>query len=399
MIGPGLYVHVPFCRRRCRYCSFDAEAGREAEIGRYMAAAVREAKRRLAGLPWAPLASVFFGGGTPSLLAPDHVAAVLNAVRLKPGLREDAEVTLEANPSSVDAHGLAAYRRAGVNRLSIGMQSFDDEDLRWLGRLHTAAEGRQAFALARSAGFQRINLDLMYGLPESSRAAWDRTLETAIALEAEHVSMYALTVEPGTPLAWDIERGMVHSAEEEAVAAAYEHGVRRLADAGYARYEVSNFARPGCRCRHNWACWLGGEYLGVGASAHSFIGGSRSWNGSDVDGYVAAMESGRSFQAGGEIIEGSTALRERVWLQLRTRVGIALAPGEIDRLRRSHRLKALVDAGFLRPPGARLKLGGRGWLVADALAVEITELLEREGAASGSEGAGACFMESFRCRA
>lgn len=262
----ALYVHIPWCVRKCPYCDFNSHARDEAlPEPEYLAALLRDLDASQPAAAGRPLASIFIGGGTPSLLQPATIGALLDGIASRLGLAPDIEVTLEANPGTVEQSRFSGYRAAGVNRLSLGVQSLDDRALHALGRIHDAAEARLAVAAARRAGFDNLNLDLMFGLPEQSlRAALD-DLEAAFALEPEHLSWYQLTLEPNTPFAhappplpgddilWDM-----HAA-----------GLERIADAGYGRYEVSAFARPGRRCRHNLNYWTFGDYLGIGAGAHA----------------------------------------------------------------------------------------------------------------------------------
>jgi len=379
----GLYVHVPFCSGRCRYCGFYAEVGREGDLDRYIDAVVAELRQRTSALGWEPLASVFIGGGTPSLLSPAHVERVLAEVRRSPGLREDAEVTLEANPGSSGIARLAGYRSSGVNRLSLGVQSFDAETLRWLGRRHTVEDALRACAAARDAGFGVVSLDLLAAVPGMPACAWERTLATALRLRPEHVSVYCLSVEPGTALAAQVDSGAVAAPDEEAQARAYELGCARLSAAGYEHYEISNFAVPGHRCRHNWACWRGQEYLGVGAAAHSSIGAVRSWNYRSLDRYLASIEQGRTAQAGQEQLSPAVRRQERLWLELRTCDGAVLTAAEAQALETHPRLRSLMEAGVLRWRGGRLQVDGAGWLLADALAIEAMDLVEGRRAAPG----------------
>ncbi len=261
-----LYVHVPWCVRKCPYCDFNSHPLRGGGLPEreYLGAVLEDLAEEAAGAGGRSLKTVFFGGGTPSLLAPETVARVLEAARLDPGIRPDAEVTLEANPGTVDRGRLTELRAAGVNRLSIGVQSFDDGLLARVGRIHSGREARAAVEAARVAGFENLNLDLMYGLPGQTVALALADVETAVGLGPEHVSHYQLTLEPGT---------LFHSAppplpDDEQVAAVESACRARLADAGYRRYEISAFARPGMECRHNLGYWTFGDYLAVGPGAH-----------------------------------------------------------------------------------------------------------------------------------
>lgn len=394
MKGCGLYVHVPFCLRRCPYCAFAAEAGREEAIPAYVEAVVSELLRRGANWTKGPVATVFFGGGTPSLLTPAQVGAILTAARRKPGIDAGAEITLEANPGTVDTARLAGYRCAGVNRLSVGVQSFDDCALRWLGRTHSVADAENAYRAGREAGFDNINLDLMFGIPGMRSSSWESTLTTALSLRPEHVSTYGLTVEEGTDLGASVAAGRVPAPDEQADAAEYDCARQSLAEAGYRHYEVSNFALPGRGCRHNWSCWDGGEYLGVGAAAHSYSGGVRSWNRPGLDEYMAAMRVDGRARAGQERIDRATGRRERIWMQLRTDAGVQLRAHERGYLETSPRFADLQEAGLIGWKDGRLCLGSSGWPVADALGVEIVELLER--AQSGSAAACSGAVQSVR---
>ncbi len=262
----ALYVHIPWCVRKCPYCDFNSHA-RDGALPEpeYLAALLRDLDASLPAAAGRPLASIFIGGGTPSLLKPATIGALLDGIAARMGLAPDIEVTIEANPGTVEQGRFSGYRTAGVTRLSLGVQSLDDRALLALGRIHDAGEARHAVAAARRAGFENLNLDLMFGLPEQSLTAALEDLEAAFALEPEHLSWYQLTLEPNTPFAhappplpgddilWDM----------------HEAGLGRIADAGYGRYEVSAFARPGRRCRHNLNYWTFGDYLGIGAGAHA----------------------------------------------------------------------------------------------------------------------------------
>jgi len=274
--GPvGIYVHIPFCTAKCGYCDFNSYAGHEHLIPSYTSALEHEAALWRDALAGREVESIFFGGGTPSLNPPREMAAVLDALRRYFTVAADAEVSLESNPGSVSTEYLRALRVAGFNRLSIGVQSFDDEELVTLDRIHTADDARRAYEAAREAGFDNVNLDLIFGLPEQPLKAWRRSLEEAIALAPEHLSLYALTVEEGTPLARDIARGRTHAPDPDMQAEQYEWTQDRLGAAGYEHYEISNWSRPGRHCRHNLIYWQQREYLGLGAGAHSHLNGAR----------------------------------------------------------------------------------------------------------------------------
>jgi oxygen-independent coproporphyrinogen-3 oxidase len=271
----GLYVHIPFCTAKCGYCDFNSYAGHEHMIPSYSATLVRDAALWRQAVGSRPVETVFFGGGTPSLAPVEEMRSILEGLRDVFNIAADAEVSLEANPGSLSVEYLRGLRSIGFNRLSIGVQSFDDEELVMLDRIHSGDDARAAYAAARDAGFANVNLDFIYGLPEQPIGKWQRTLDEAIAMQSDHLSLYALTVEEGTPLARDVARGRVSAPDPDMQAEQYEWTQDRLASAGYEQYEISNWCRPGYRCRHNLVYWQNREYLGLGAGAHSFLDGVR----------------------------------------------------------------------------------------------------------------------------
>jgi oxygen-independent coproporphyrinogen-3 oxidase len=267
----AIYIHVPFCTAKCGYCDFNSYAGQESLIPAYTEALVREARL------WAPLCeglraeTVYFGGGTPSLMPLPDLDRIVGELRRRFDVASDAEMSLEANPGTVDLEYLRGLRSLGVNRLSLGVQSFDDGELSALDRIHSAEDARAALAAARRAGFDNVSLDLIYGLPRQTLAHWRRNLDEALTLALEHLSLYALTVEEGTPLASDVAAGRVPEPDPDVGADMYAWTEERLTAAGYEHYEISNWARPGFRCRHNLAYWRNGLWLGLGAGAHSHL--------------------------------------------------------------------------------------------------------------------------------
>ena len=271
----SLYVHIPFCTLKCSYCDFNSYAGLEELVEPYVDALIVEMGLWSHHARGRPVATVFFGGGTPSLLPIPQVERIVSALRDRFQMEHDAEVTLEANPGTVDLDYLRRLLTAGVNRLSFGVQSFHDDELAALDRIHSAAEAEEAYRWAREAGFLRVNLDLIYGLPEQPMERWQASLERAISLAPDHMSLYALTVEEGTKLAYDIDHGRAPEPDGDAQAAMYEWSQERMAGAGYRQYEISNWARPGQECRHNLVYWRNGDWLGLGAGAHSHLGGTR----------------------------------------------------------------------------------------------------------------------------
>jgi len=282
----GLYLHVPFCVRKCAYCDFASRPIADGGVERYLSALERELALRPAD--FAP-STVYIGGGTPTALPDDALARALALVRAAIAPERVVEWTCEANPGTLTASKARILRAAGVNRISLGAQSFDDARLRHIGRIHTAAEIREAVAVARGEGFANLSLDLMYGLPGESCSDWQRDLDEAIALQPEHISLYALAIEDGTPFARERDAGRLAEADEEEFRAQYERARATLAAAGYGQYEISNFARPGRECRHNLLYWSGGEYLGFGPAAHSHWRGARRGNFQGLEDWAAAV--------------------------------------------------------------------------------------------------------------
>jgi oxygen-independent coproporphyrinogen III oxidase len=279
MNARSLYLHIPFCRQRCAYCDFNTYTSVGGLQDAYVAALTAEIRQvgRLAQAtgPQRPLHTLFFGGGTPSLLAPAAVRQVVTAVAEAFGLADGAEITLEANPDTVDAPYLRALYALGVNRLSFGVQSALPDELALLGRTHDFAAAATAVAQARAAGFDNLSLDLIYGLPGQTLGGWRRSLEAALALAPPHLSLYCLTIEPGTPMAGWLRDGRIQPPDSDLAAAQYELACAQLAARGFAHYEISNWALPGYVCRHNLTYWRNQEYLGLGAGAHGCAAGYR----------------------------------------------------------------------------------------------------------------------------
>ena len=317
----GLYLHIPFCSRRCVYCDFYSTT-RTDLMPRYAGCLVREMGLRR-GEVQGPLHTLYIGGGTPSLLPPALVGKLLDAAQACFGIRPDAEVTLEGNPDDLTLPLLRDLRGAGINRLSIGVQSFSDATLSFLRRRHTARQACEAVENARRAGFDNLSIDLIYGLPGESLEQWRANLDAALALEPEHISAYLLSYEEGTPLETLRRRGRVQEAGEDFALACYRLLAAALRSAGYEHYEISNFALPGRIARHNSSYWQGVPYLGCGPSAHSFDGASREWNVASLERYLRAIEAGeRLFET--ETLDLPTRYNEFVMTALRTRPGIDL---------------------------------------------------------------------------
>ncbi|HYM16070.1 MAG TPA: radical SAM family heme chaperone HemW [Dehalococcoidia bacterium] len=378
----GLYLHIPFCTAKCGYCDFNSYAGHEHMIPSYSDTLLKDAALWVTAVGGRPVESVFFGGGTPSLTPVDDMAKILAGLHATFDVRPDAEVALEANPGSLSTEYLRGLRAAGFNRLSIGVQSFDDEELVQLDRIHTAADARAAYASARAAGFDNVNLDLIYGLPGQSMEAWRRSLEEALTLAPEHLSLYALTVEDGTPLARDVARGRVPAPDPDRQADQYEWTEERLARAGYDHYEISNWSRPGRRCRHNLVYWQNREYLGLGAGAHSFLNGVRfstvllpNRYAELVDESVAARVDGGGAMrhvAGAEPITPALAMADTLILGLRLTDGVELAAFASRHGRTADDvygpvLAEFVGYGLLERTATHLRLTPRGRLLSNEL--------------------------------
>ena len=326
-----LYIHVPFCRRKCDYCSFYSvplEGSGYAAISGYLGSLLREMALWGERLGKAPVETVFFGGGTPSLLPPEAVAGVLDRIRATFELAPSAEITMEANPESAMAQGwMYAVRKAGVNRLSLGVQSLDDQALRILGRVHTAREAAYAVELARNAGFSNISLDFMWGLPgqgaAQSQVQWLRQLKEAVSLQPEHISAYGLTLEEDTPLLAACDREEFALPTEREQAGMYVAGAEYLESQGFMQYEISNFARMGFECRHNLGYWEGRPYLGLGPAATSTLGSKRWTNPANIAAWKQSVNAGTVGNEPEELDE-ATRLREFIMLRLRMTKGIPL---------------------------------------------------------------------------
>ena len=361
----SLYIHIPFCKSKCAYCDFASFPGREAMWEAYFAALCGEI--RAADDDTHRVETVFFGGGTPSLVPETYIAGALAAAREAFPFAPGAEVSLEANPGTLTMEKLRAYRAMGVNRLSIGVQSFDARLLKDIGRIHTPGEAVEAVRMAKAAGFANISIDLMYGLPGQTMDAWEATLKTALSLPLAHISAYALIVEEGTPMAAREDE----LPGEEMVLSMQRLCTRALAAAGFARYEISNYARRGFVCRHNLVYWRRGEYLGFGCAAHSFFGGERFRNASNLEDY---LRGARGLER--ERVDGAAAREETVMLATRTREGLSLenwreAFGEDFCAGREKVLDKLRRAGLLDVADGHVYLTEKGMEVHNAVVLAL----------------------------
>jgi putative oxygen-independent coproporphyrinogen III oxidase len=362
----GIYLHVPFCLTRCGYCDFNAYAGLDHLASRYVAALLREAE--LAAPAWEDeeIVSVFLGGGTPTTLEVADLKALLARVRSVFAVADDAEVTIEANPDTVGVVTLGGIREAGFGRLSMGAQSFDRAVLAALERVHQPESVARAFRAARAAGYENVNLDLIYGAAGESVESWERTLEEAVTLGPEHVSAYALTIEPATPLGRQVARGDVPPPDPDLQAEMFETACRVLGEAGYGHYEVSNWARAGYECRHNLGYWERRPYVGLGAGAHGYRDGRRWWNVRPPEEYLSIVERDELPVGGSEELEPADAYLEEVFLRLRILQGIPASWVE------GGREEPYLESGLLRRDDGHLVPTERGMLLLNELVLGLT---------------------------
>lgn len=371
----GLYVHVPFCSAICNYCNFNRGLFDASLKARYVEALIAEIAAagqagRAGGAGSAGADTIFFGGGTPSLLEPSEIALIIAACEDAFDVARDREVTLEANPESVTEDRLAAYRAAGVNRLSFGVQSFRDDELKRLSRLHSADRARAAYGEARRAGFDNLSLDLMMWLPGQRVGQWLESIDRALALAPEHLSLYMLEVYPNAPLKDEMARARWSQAPDDDAAAMYLTAMERLEAAGLAQYEISNVARPGRRSRHNLKYWTDGEWLGFGCGAHSTRDGARWKNVSATEEYIARIQAGESVASDMRRLPAAERLGDALFMGLRLSDGVDLSViGErygVDVWQRyGADLARFIDAGCLLRAGARLRLTRPGMLLAN----------------------------------
>jgi oxygen-independent coproporphyrinogen-3 oxidase len=369
----GLYLHIPFCERRCHYCDFNTYEGMTSlapdycrGLARDLALSVAQGARAQEG----GLQSLYFGGGTPSLLEPEQLLGLLDAARRHLGLAPDAEVTLEVNPGTADRRKLTALRKGGFNRVSFGFQAAQDRHLQALGRIHDARQSDAAWEAAREAGFDNISLDLMFGLSTQTQEEWQESLAWALARSPEHVSFYGLTIEPGTRFHHWRGQGGLPLPDEEAQATMYERGLEAMAGAGLEQYEISNFARPGRQARHNRLYWFNQDTLGLGAGAWSFVDGRRSGRIKQPQAYLAAVAEGREPVAESERLEGRAARAEAATLALRMNQGLDLGGwkarhGQDFEAEFGPALAPVFKAGCLSQEGGRLALTAKGRLLAN----------------------------------
>lgn len=371
----GIYVHVPFCRARCRFCAFYMEMLREDRVETYLDGLDHELRlyARDAGLRKIPVQTIYFGGGTPTTLPSRQLIRVLDAIRHWFVVEDDAEVTVEVHPGTVTPEALRALRQAGFTRLSAGGQSFDETELRELGGRAFGAGVGQAVSWARAVGFTNISLDLLFGFPGQSMESWQRTLEEALALSPTHLSSYAYTLEEGSPFYREVMRGKGSEPDQKFQVALEERAVERLAAAGFTRYEISNFCRPGYECRHNLRYWQVRPYLGLGPSAQSSLGHARFGNVADLEWYADSLKKGTLPLDEITCLSHDQVGRERVIWGLRMLSGVRLTSSEnCQKPTLLRRIRQLKEDGLLRVEGqGRVRLTDLGIRYADTVAVAL----------------------------
>ena len=362
----SIYIHVPFCRRRCAYCSFVSYAEREADIPAYTRALAEEIRLRC--VDGAEIKTIYFGGGTPSLMPVDLLKEIFKAIRTCYQIADGAEVTLEANPGTIDSGYLKTARSLGVNRLSLGVQSLDDPELRLLGRIHTSSEARESIRHAKEAGFTNLNLDFIYGIPERSQVTWRNMLAEIVTLRVQHLSLYGLTLEEDTPMHHRVKLGELSAPDPDAAASEYEMAEEILERASYQQYEISNWSLHGFESRHNLVYWQRGPYLGLGVAAHSFLDNRRIANTSSLDEYLSCLSEGKLPPQTVEVISEAAALSEAVILGLRLNEGVSSddikAHFSIDLYGHfANEIAECSSLGLLEEQGGRLRLTPRGRLL------------------------------------
>jgi len=366
MFPKHFYIHVPFCARRCSYCDFSIAVRGTTPVDEYVRALRTELDQiTRRSLTSAPLATVYLGGGTPSRLGGNGVVAVVDAVRDRWSVERDAEITIEANPDDINDIAVAKWIAAGVNRVSLGAQSFDDSALEWMHRTHDAAQISRAVETLKRGGIKNISLDLIFSLPENLGRLWRNDLEHAIDLEPTHLSLYGLTVEPHTPIGRWADRGQVVEGEEERYEEEFLTAHQIMTDAGFEHYEVSNFSLPGKQSRHNSAYWTGVPYLAAGPSAHSFDGATRRWNIAAYAEWVRRLDKNELVLAGEEALTDDNKTAEEIYLGLRTTRGLLVTNDELPRVQVWER------SGWATIADNLVRLTPLGWLRLDSLAADL----------------------------
>ncbi|MDQ2666072.1 MAG: radical SAM family heme chaperone HemW [Gemmatimonadota bacterium] len=362
-----VYVHVPFCARRCSYCDFAIAVRRIVPVDEYLAALQGELLARFGAAKPETVDTIYFGGGTPSLLGGEGIARALDIVRGRFPAANGAEITIEANPDDVTPAAVARWKAAGVNRMSLGAQTFNDTVLAWMHRAHDSTTIQRAVAVARDGGITNLSLDLIFALPDALERDFEKDVERLAALHPEHVSLYGLTVEAGTALGKWVADGVTREQPEEGYEREFLAAHRLLRDAGFEHYEVSNYARPGKRAQHNSAYWSGAAYVGLGPSAHGFDGSSRRWNTRHFAAWSEVAGKGIDPVEGSEQLTPANRESESVYLGMRSDVGLPVVASDLTLV------VAWVDAGWVvLGPDGRMRCTAEGWLRLDSLATALT---------------------------
>lgn len=384
----GLYLHIPFCQKKCSYCDFYSIESTE-HIEAFVKTLLCELELRITqldslGLLATPVTSIFFGGGTPSLLTPMQIEMIMSKIRQHFKIDEQAEITMECNPGTVTPKSLSGYRALGINRLSFGVQSFTQSELEFLDRIHSADEANQAMFMARQAGFTNVNMDLMFAVPGQTMESLAYNLKCMLSLEPDHISAYSLIYEHGTPLYARLKKGLVTPTKEEVDAEMYALVINTFTSNGYHQYEVSNFAKPGRRCIHNLTYWHGNNYIAVGPSAHGFLENQRYWNHRSLTAWTSKVLEGTLPVANFEELSSKELLGELAFLTLRAD-GLPVEQFKKDfgvdlRLALQPNLGFWIDEEFIVDTGEMLALTSEGYRVCDEITVKVSHALDKYNA-------------------
>lgn len=370
----GIYIHIPFCKKACHYCNFHFSTSLNLKNG-FIQSLLKEIDLQSNYLNSTPVETIYFGGGTPSLLEEKELAQVMDKLYGSFNISPRSELTLEANPDDIAPEKLAAWKSTGINRLSIGIQSFFDQDLQWMNRAHDARQARKCIIMAQDAGFNNLTIDLIYGTPTQSNEQWLENIQTAVGLNIPHLSCYALTVEPGTALNKMIELRRKEAVDPEKQAIQFLLLMNQLKGYGYEHYEISNFAKPGFRSRHNSSYWQGKSYLGLGPSAHSYNGHTRKWNIANNALYIQSIRQG-TIPSEEEILSLQQQLNEFIMISLRTAEGLDLEILEKkfsppQRLKLEKDVSKYIELGQVERINASLRLTDAGKLFADGISADL----------------------------
>lgn len=369
----GLYIHIPFCRHKCHYCNFYSLASTK-NFGRLVDALKLEMGQRSSELS-EPLDSVYLGGGTPSLLDEKQLMEVMQTVFSHFTVKKDAEITLEANPEDINPHQLEIFKKNHINRLSIGIQSFFDNELQYLNRIHSAKTAIDAVKLAKDKGFHNISIDLIYGLPNATTESWKKNLEQALKLNVPHLSCYALTIEPNTALARFIEKGRMKNVSDELFEHQFELLIEKTKELGYKQYEISNFCLDSYYAIHNTNYWFGEKYLGIGPSAHSYDGETRQWNVAHLKNYIDSVNSGKVLTEY-ESLSAISKYNEYIMTRLRTFWGVSISEiqnmfGDEIKDHFMFSISKYINSGHLNKSGDTILLTKKGKFVSDGIIADL----------------------------